>query len=322
MPLSGTICCRTGKPARFNDCIQCSLTGKPEPCIHPPHLLVAMKDNEGSRADAGLSVTTLLGCHRRAQLAASHEYYEDPAVMEARFKGTLVHEGMERLLGEQDGVIVEKRFARNAWIGDSAESSVQHTQAITGKMDMVLLDYEGGARIVDFKSAGRRSLHPDMVPTQAHVEQVNVYRWILEDGYEVEHTELHPGDEEGYGRLTYQAPVNIKVGSAAILYIGDTGMQEVEIPLWPLEMTEQFVADKVNEYASMKLSPILPDRVIRKRSTANQAKIVWGDEDDLIEDDPTPPVQVLPHWMCTNCALFDICRSLPKEGVSWNDDSD
>ena len=308
MPVIGTLCCRTGEPARFDSCIGCAKTGKPARCKHPLHILESMRTNEATRANAGLSVTSLLGCQRRAQLHREYDYYEDPTAVEARFKGTLVHEGMERLTKDHHDVIQEVRYARR--IGD---------QAITGKMDLILPDFDGGPRIVDFKSAGRRKLAPDMVPSESHVEQVNVYRWILEDGYEAEATTLEVG---GYERVWHET-VQMKVGSAAILYIGDNGMQEVEIPLWPLAMTEAFVADKVNAYNSRALAPILPDKVVRKRDTSKDPVIYWGDfHDQIPPQDPAPTIVTEPHWMCKGCALFDICRSLPAEGIEWNGDGD
>lgn len=307
MPVIGVICCRTNEPARFNDCIQCAKTGSPGRCIYPLHLLQSMAGNEAGRVGAGISVTTLLGCHRRAQLHQGYDYYEDPELMEARFKGTLVHEGMERLIQGHKDVIQEVRYGRRI-----------DGQAITGKMDMILPNFVGGARIVDFKSAGRRKLGPDMVPSESHVEQVNIYRWIVEDGYEVEYTD-HPDIYEDVVQI--QRRVQFKVGSAAILYIGDTGMQEVEIPLWPLEKTADFVREKYEAYKEQALSPILPDRLVKKRGTANQPVIVFSDDEVVPEPEPER-VESVPHWMCTNCALFDICRSLPKEGIDWEYESE
>lgn len=231
----------------------------------------------------------------------------------------MIHEGMERMLSGYHNVIQEKRYGRTIHFERGDDS---YTVPITGKMDLILPDFDGGARIIDFKSAGRRKLGPDMVPSESHVEQVNVYRWILAHGYEVEYTEYTKGDlgRDGFGKVMIQRPVDMSVGSAAILYIGDTAMQEVEIPLWPLDMTVAFVEQKVREYTSKALAPILPDRVYRKRSTAKDPVIVW-DDDDIPAPDPGGIV-VEPHYFCTTCALFDLCRSLPREGIDWESDGD
>lgn len=259
MPLSGTRCCQTGEPAEFGYCIGCATTGAPAPCKYPFFLLEAMRSNEDSRRDAGISASTLGACPRFTILARDHDYVESPRDYLPRFTGTVIHGGIEQFTSIP-GVIAERRYFRTTHVDNEPIT-------LSGKMDIVLPNWRGHGKIIDMKTGGRRQLTPTMEPYDSHTEQVNVYRWIL----------ASPDDEDG-----------IPIEEASIIYIKDGATQEVPVELWPLEVTEAFVRQKVEELVVPDLPPILPDQPNGDR-----------------------------HWKCQRCPLRVICDSYPEEGIGW-----
>jgi CRISPR/Cas system-associated exonuclease Cas4 (RecB family) len=217
--------------------MQCATTGEPATCKYPFFLLEAMRGNEDTRRDAGISASTLGACPRFVTLAGDHDYYESPQDYKARFTGSVIHGGIEAYTSVP-GVIAERRYYRQITLTDG------RVVVISGKMDIVLPQWKHVGKIVDMKTGGRRQLTPTMEPYDSHTEQVNEYRWILDD----------PVDADP-----------IRVGEAAIIYIKDGAMQEVPVELWPLAVTEAHIRARLEELLLPELPPILPDQSNGKR---------------------------------------------------------
>lgn len=288
MPLAGLTCCRTGEPARFDDCVMCAKYGTPEPCAHPFPLITAMRDNKSSRssAEGTLSATTLLDCTRFHVLSPDHDYYEAPEDFEARFKGTLVHAGLEKMVDEEDDVINEVRFFKQ--LGDW---TISGTPDVILPQFQVYKDYEQvTGRIIDGKSAGRRSLHPDMKADDNHVRQVNIYRWLLKGGWYEE-----PVFNSATGIQSVRREVDIDINSAVIWYIGDRDLQEVEVEVWPIDVVEGMIRQLVAPLEDYELPPILPSKYVTRRKTGITEEVR--------------------NWRCDRCPLREVCDTFPKEGI-------
>lgn len=302
LPLKGTICCRTGEPSRFDTCLTCAKYGEPDACAFPLPLIATMAANQGSRDGAGLSATTLIGCPRFEKLARAHDYYEDPEDYYPRFHGTSLHAGLEYALAGQEDVISEERFYRDVvdddWIVDPAtgeiiEKSNTVLATLSGKPDIVLPKWKGIGKIYDGKRAGRRRIYPGMDPRPEHVQQLNIYRWILAKG-----RPQHPTTDEG-GVQTYEI-VNIPIGEASIIYIGDQGMVEVPVEIMPLDEVERMVVELVRHRDAQAIPPVLPHRKVRNRNTG--------------------VVTMERHWKCGYCPLQDVCyNDYPLEGIPWEE---
>lgn len=303
MTLAGVICCRTGEPQDFEHCMQCAVSGDPEPCVHPFFLLKAMRDNKASRERAGMSATTLQACQRFTRLGESNDYYEDPQDFKARFRGTIIHGGIEQFTMDEDGIIAEQRFYRNIdvpFIDDDGDTYTERYE-ISGKMDQIhtrwLHNGEYVVKLTDNKSGGRRTLTHTMEPLESHIEQVNIYRWILADGRpELPRITRTPTKEGDVITEEYDA-VSLDVQVASIWYIKDAAMVEIDVPLWPLAQTEEHIRQIMVRNKGMKLPPILPSRFQKSRKTGEVVEIR--------------------HWKCDRCPLRELCDTYPKEGVEW-----
>lgn len=308
----------------------CAKYGEPDACVHPLPLIATMAANQNSRRGAGLSATTLLGCPRFERLSETHDFYEDPEDYYPRFHGTSLHAGLEYALAGQEDVISEERFFRDVfdddWVvdpetGEIVEESATHLATLSGKPDIVLPKWKGIGKIYDGKRAGRRRIFPGMEPRPEHVQQLNIYRWILAAGRAEHPQELADGgrpserplpDSESARPswagselpaepdtvLVYDT-VSIPIGEASIIYIGDQGMVEVPVPIMPLDEVEQLVVERIRARNRQALPPVLPHRQVKNRNTGI--------------------VTTQRHWKCGYCPLQDVCyNDYPLEGIPWN----
>lgn len=297
MPLSGVICCRTGEPSRFDSCVNCAKYGSPEPCKHPFPVITAMRDNKSARESSlgTISTTELLGCHRFQTLAEGHDYYEDPEDFKARFKGTLVHAGLDAITDPEEDAINEVRFFKDIDIDGT-------TYTISGTPDVILPEFRSGdgkGRIIDGKSAGRRKLHQDMEASDDHVRQVNIYRWLLWNGYRKELGERDVVVDEDTVTIGSEKRVRARyqIDSAVIWYIGDTDLREVEVPVWPIHVVEGMIVSLLQNIHDHQLEPILPSTYVKRRATG------------LTEE--------VRHYKCVSCPLRSVCDTYPPEGIKW-----
>lgn len=245
MPLTGVICDDPNhKEERYTleQCLACSRNRGPRSCNNPYQVIYAMTQNKIERKDAGLSATMLLDCPRRVILQAEEDYHERPSAYWPRLRGTLGHLLVERY---GDGIgqhIAEVRFNKTLDIDG-------HALTVTGKPDMVLVDHK---LIIDYKSNKNvDDEYQPMVKGKAkpeHIEQVNIYRWLMAGGTNMDTGESTIIDIE-YGEIHYFDLMK--------------WMNPISVPIWPLAQTEAFIRTKARPLVQYQqrgtLPPILTD---------------------------------------------------------------
>lgn len=234
--LVGVTCCQTGQPANFDDCIHAAVVGEPHHCRYSSALLTAMRDNQKDREGAGISATTLQACPRFERLKQDYGYTESPGDYYPRFRGSLIHAGVQQMGGDHPEVIRESRFFRR--IPDTTDAW------LSGTIDELLPAYQGVGKIVDYKSAGKKRVHDGMEPRPEHVEQLSIYRWIL------------AGE-----------PLPVPIALGAIRYVSDTAMVEVPVELDSLESTADLVSARYHDLVQPALPPVLPSTYTKSRRT-------------------------------------------------------
>lgn len=223
MPLTGVVCDDPryrNQTYAFDECLACARNRGPRSCNNPYQLIYAMTQNKVERKDAGLSATMLLDCPRRIILQQEEDYQERPSAFWARLRGTLAHLLVERY-GEGIGNnIAEVRFRKSIEVDDDVIE-------ISGKPDLILLDHNV---IVDYKS--NKDVDDDFQPMKngkakhEHIEQVNIYRWLLAGGTNTETGET----------------VNVEIEKGEIHYFDlMRWLAPIEVPIWPLEQTEAMI---------------------------------------------------------------------------------
>lgn len=195
--LVGFICERTEEPISFSECLECSRIQ--HPCPFWDTVLQALIENNADRPGAGLSATMLTGCLRQTYFNLTLDYYQKPSKLWPALRGTMIHSMLEKV--KLPNKLIEVRLGYKI---DGME--------ITGKPD----EYDIGRKmIIDYKSKPKGKV-PKVAPDY-YTEQLNIYRLLVEDGYDIKTLE----------------PVNGKVESLGLIFLTD--MENIKMPVTMLD---------------------------------------------------------------------------------------
>ncbi len=178
MPVIGFDCPYKGKVS-FDFCLRDAATHN-QPCQFTYPILQGMVANEEKDRD-GIHVTSLLNCLRKVVLDQRHDIYISPEQTYWAFRGQLAHSIVE--LAQTEDAIVEQEFRREI-----------EGITIIGTPDVIYLDRK---LLVDYKTTAmtpKRGAYPH------HALQVNIYRWLIWEHYQVERLEVVYMDMKGTAR--------------------------------------------------------------------------------------------------------------------------
>lgn len=282
MPLAKIKCCQGGEQS-FDFCLARSVYGGPGACQFPPALLAQMKDQENHRKDAGRSATGILACPRQHILMRENEYAESPNTYYPLFQGEAVHTIMEKY-GSFDGWITEKRYGRVIEV-DGVEYE------ITGKPDafspamQLIRDYKTTSALIDCTKKKFPQQFCLERAIEKHEDQVNIYSWILYDGFDVVTGE----------RVAY----DIEHGE---LYYLNKGVKNLRVPIWTTGVQDTFVRERLVPLVAYDrsgvLPPVLPDTITVKINKKTGVKTVEQKR----------------NWSCDWCPVRELCDRLAAEG--------
>jgi CRISPR/Cas system-associated exonuclease Cas4 (RecB family) len=242
----------------------------------------------GEEKEVVYSPTRLLGCHRRAVLEASTDFYTDIDDSYPLTRGNMVHAMMEGAAYPYAiGVMRERRI----WVDVETKHGVAK---FGGKPDVVVFkgrDEDGRllAKVVDYKS--KVEVTHDLVAAQDdHVAQVNMYAWLVSQVYSAEYgapvvvDELEvmycglnkprrftsAGTLETRGKMLTRSPKTYATLTLAA------------IPLWPLEKTALAVRRRLTRLLSPRNG--LPERLPEEKqwmcNSCPVNKVCWAKEND------------------------------------------
>ena len=230
----------------------------------------------------------LLSCPRQAQLQENIDYYIDVDHAYPLTRGNMVHALMES--ARYPGAVATVREQR---FKTTIETS-QGLQPFSGKCDLVILrqlddDEVYRATIVDYKTISK--IGHDLVRAHDdHIAQVNMYAWLVTRELPkslwkpviVDSVEIHYYAMEKSRRFTSAGPLYAKgkriTGTKPWEY---ETLELAHIPLYPLDLVEQAIKNRIELRLRPELAPILPD-----------------------ED----------RWKCDRCPVRELRYSLPVEG--------
>lgn len=282
MPLGGLRCCRDNKIAAISDCKDRAKCGE---CDYPLPLFHYLEHKQGSRANAGLSVTTVLNCARKAELEKEFPFYVTPATMGARFQGDMWHTAMEQWIDDPDA-IVERRYGITI---DGVE--------ITGQSDLVI---RSTGLAADHKTTSKplwcepgdtycESRRIKDLPDY-YINQLGFYRLLIEDGY----------------FLDTREPTGVTIKKMVVWYFNPTnGSRVFDVPL----LDKEYSYDLLRQH----LAPIVAARERGERPGVLTPQIITGRA--------TKRKRVQRDFRCTNCELRTVCDQLATldRGVSPDD---
>jgi CRISPR/Cas system-associated exonuclease Cas4 (RecB family) len=157
MPLAGFTCDATELPVDVPACLACARAGALPGChqtapviagivrgLRPDDLPIPNAPPERWwAAGRGLTVTTLIGCLRKARLMQREPYWLKPSESYWAYRGALMHGIAARYAEETDQVLAEQRLS--IVVETLNSTSVE----VSGQPDLVLLDQR---HLIDYKT--------------------------------------------------------------------------------------------------------------------------------------------------------------------------
>jgi len=245
IPLDGS---RVGPQA----CLTCSyerhVTGKNH-CPFTPPIVRGIIANNQPRDLMGYSVTELIGCHRRVVLKEEVDYWIEPSQAYWAFRGQLAHSIVEGY-HNGDGELIERRF-----YADLDGMLITGQPDVVYPDEGLVVDYKTTKRVpkplkryacpacgaiirenqwyarkgstltcddcsAAYKAEEIEAEIVDPQPYDTHVDQLNVYAWLL-------------------------AQNGITVGTAQVVYLDMSEPEVLKVELRPMDQVEIFVTQKL-----------------------------------------------------------------------------
>jgi len=224
MTLAGFVCEVSDEKVSFEDCIQCSI--ERHPCHYSESILRGMSRQQEERKDAGISVTTCLGCLRKGYYAVATPFYQKPSRLFPAYRGTLTHLLMEQ--GQVEGKICEVRFAIDL---DGV--------TLTGKPD----EYDPTRKLlVDYKT---KKEMPTDVPSD-YADQLNAYRLLLQEGYN-----LSTGEQARYD-----------VSAMGLIFITMMEVRKFPVPIIDTKWVRESMTGRLHQIQEAMAGGELPLRQV------------------------------------------------------------
>jgi CRISPR/Cas system-associated exonuclease Cas4 (RecB family) len=143
MSIAGFLCDATDMPVTIEDCLACARSGALPGCHQTAPAIAGIV--RGLRPDDfGLTVTTLIGCARKARLMRETPYWLKPSESYWAYRGQLLHGVAARYAADDPQAIAEQRFTMTIDLLDG------QSIAVSGQPDLVLIDQR---KLVDYKTA-------------------------------------------------------------------------------------------------------------------------------------------------------------------------
>ena len=170
MPVNKVHCqARAGKGSfevlELNDCLACAASGE-NPCQMTGPMVRFIHDTWKDSADRNpYSASKIGSCPRKTVLESKFAWGSDPMTAYAAMRGTLIHDSLHEKVDPEAGEITEVRVFKE-FMGVEIGGQFDLLQAKSG----ILYDYKTVSKLPPFQWA-----------YVSHRDQMNIYRWLLQD---------------------------------------------------------------------------------------------------------------------------------------------
>ncbi len=261
----GFICEVTAEPVSPAECLACARKGAPGCTMTGPIIKGILSNLRPD--DFGLTVTTLLGCARKARLKLEAPYWLKPSELWWSYRGQLLHNVAAQYAKDDAQAIAEQRFSMLVETGGGVVE-------ITGQPDLVLTDL---GVLVDYKTTKHM---PQPWKTYTCPETGDVIQhgqWALrtkyiecpfcEDGRHIAKDVLALGKPRAYQGHIQQVSVyavilrenGIPVHTAEIVYQDMAGQLRIPVELLSAEQVWALLEQRVAVHTQAELPGILTD---------------------------------------------------------------
>ena len=267
MPHIGFICDATELPVDIPDCLACARRGALPGCHQTAPVIAGIV--RGLRPDDfGLTVTTLIGCLRKARLMHSEPYWLKPSESYWAYRGALMHGIAAQYAEETDQVLAEQRLSI------VIETLTGVPVEVSGQPDLVLLDQQ---HVIDYKTT-------KAVPTGWRAYVCSETDQVISEGpyalrrkfVECPHCALGQHDAKASEvlsapRAKAQHVLQVSlyrlllhrhgylVESAAIIYMDMATQLRVPVDLLPLDEADRYLRERVTLAVQADLPPVITD---------------------------------------------------------------
>lgn len=194
----------------------------------PYEILAGMKEQVTKVRPDAVTVTSLLSNPRHVKLERANAYFADPKNNYATFRGSIVHNILEGLGDE--GSQIEERISRDF-----------NGSPISGQPDTVRIRQTNGRTLLrDWKTTKELPRYDNAYTN--HMQQVNLYRWLL--GLDPEQTDLE---------VVYISMEGVKIAALKHGGVSARGRKITE-QHWNDERVEKFIEERLALY---NVEPIL-----------------------------------------------------------------
>jgi hypothetical protein len=191
-----------------------------------------------SKGKAHLSATELINAPRIVQLRKAHEdkIEVDVADMVWSIFGTAIHGVLEH--GKDDNHLVEERLHAelDGW-------------SISGAIDLQIVNEDGSITINDYKTTGAWSVMNEKLDWEY---QLNIYAWLVE---KVKKMPIHKLEIVAIIRDWSRRDAAMKEAYP------DAPIKVIPIQLWPYELREDFIRQRISQHSNAALSFDLGDEL-------------------------------------------------------------
>jgi hypothetical protein len=266
MPFEGFVCEVSEEVVTPQHCLECARGGAPGCTMTAP---VVKGILDGLRPDDfGVTVTTLLGCPRKARLMQAWPYFLKPYESWWAYRGQLMHGVAYDYARHDEYAIAEARFSMLVDIPSGG------TMTISGQPDLVLVDR---FHCIDYKTT-KRTPRPWLTFTCPETgEIIREGQWsprgktiacpYCELGEHPKNDVKEEGPPRAYSRHVQQislyrlllAENGIEVSSAEIVYQSMAEQLRIPIRLMPVSESRELVESLVALHAQENLPGIITD---------------------------------------------------------------
>lgn len=220
MPQIGFKCVKTDENKSFDDCIDCSRS--PDHCEFPPEMLIGIRRIVQPRSVNPMepSITLLCrDCVRQSVIESNFDFYVSPRKLYPAFRGTMIHRVLEAIT------------TKDSWTEQTHQKSLTLDDGkvilVSGRPDKIVPSQK---LIRDYKTTVRVPTKDE--PYGKHAEQLNGYRWLWCDLFEIDKLRLQ--------------------------YIDMRNTKQVKVPLMPVEQVEAYLKEQALVYVNCMLTNTVP----------------------------------------------------------------
>ncbi len=232
--LKGVVCPQTQQFETFDTCCRRHNDSEERDCNAPRFLLNELSKNDEKRKEVRISTTVLTGCARSYAIKQSRPYFIELPSGWNMARGSWAHAMFENGHYSEHEYLIEERL-RKYFDYNGVLIPVTGQPDEVNRVHGILIDYK------------TKHMVPTSVPIE-HEAQFNIYIWLLRGGEVIEGK--HTGE-------VVDVPI-VRGGMHYVSWQPKVPWRRIQVPIWDIFDTEEWMMERMAPLLSWKESGILP----------------------------------------------------------------